>query len=356
MAFQIVNDNLNKPAQNNPNKTIAEAFTDGTISKEDLQVLNRSTAFPANDRNWRGLADGEYSTADAMKQFTNLVVPHMSDQALYNITHRLVEIEVNSNMTQAFRTSTLAKAFVIAELERHKASVGPGQLPATFLSHMKTYILPLCKAQWPEKLEENVNTFARFNMSPSLMSPEALAKFQGVDAYPQINAFDNEKFNPSNLSNEPKNTAKDFLLQQANTVPVSWGQKISSAISSFSGLFQAGDTPTEISKPSTFRNQTEGFKPAAASASIETLHEIDEKKLALQEQYSLYKNVIKDINQSLIDNPNIREQDPKAFDGATAFISLMMDRLGQMHSQIEQLNEKYKALAEKISSQKPKTP
>lgn len=200
-VFKIVLDILNRKTKDDPNKSIAQALIDGTISKKELASINESVAFPNNQRNTQELPEGEYQSQEAMMNFVRTIGPFLSDKVLYHITDQLAEIEVAYLETQAFRTSTLAKCFMIYELERHQASTPDGELPKPFKSHMKSHVLPLCENNWPHELENNVNTFARFNFNNTLIDKETAERFANrVDYYKDINSFDVEAFKKSDLS------------------------------------------------------------------------------------------------------------------------------------------------------------
>ncbi len=169
-------------SRSNPNKSLAQVILDGTYSKADLQSINESTAFPNNNYNQLKLPEGPYTSGDAMMQFVRTIGPFLSDQALYHLAHTLAEIETAGNNQGAYRTSSLAKAVTVYELERHSTYVTKEEpIPAVFLSHMQTFVLPLCDKVWGSKnLESNINKFGTFNFKNELMSKSAKEKFKAV--------------------------------------------------------------------------------------------------------------------------------------------------------------------------------
>ena len=157
---QVVLTNLAKQTPSNPAKNFAEAMIDGTITERDLRIINSTEAFPANNFNRLNLPEGEYRSMDAMEDFVAHIGQHLSDAALYHVTHTLARIEVDGGNTQAYRTSTLAKYFAIYEANRHRKNKS---LPAVFLSHMHEFVLPLAVNKWVN-LESTLPTFIAFNL------------------------------------------------------------------------------------------------------------------------------------------------------------------------------------------------
>jgi len=180
--FQIVLTRLNQKSISNPQKTIADVLIEGSFTRQDLLAINDTTKFPTNNLNPQKLPEGPYNSQMAMMQFTRKIGPFLSDKILYHITHALADIETERNTnSQAYRTSTLAKCFIIYELERHAVAISKGEpLPAVFLSHMHDYILPLCRAIWPHNIADNVNQFASFNFNNDLMQNSTKDKFRAA--------------------------------------------------------------------------------------------------------------------------------------------------------------------------------
>ncbi len=178
--YKVVLDNLNHKTKSNPNKTVAEAILDGTITIEDLREINSTITFPANNFNRFKLPEGEYASQDMMFEFVNVIGPYLSDQALFSLTDKLASIETGlsdqelaagkkmlAGNQQAYRTSTLARCFMMYEVERHRNNLQDG-LPKPFLHHMKKYVIPLCEIYWPDKMESNFNNIGSFNILEKL--------------------------------------------------------------------------------------------------------------------------------------------------------------------------------------------
>ena len=184
--YKVVLDQFNKKVTDGSNKTIAEALLEGSLTEKDLIKINDSFSFPANTYNTMKLPEGAYSTQEAMMSFVILIAPYLSEHALYLITHRLTKIEAEREKEGMYRNSTLAKCFLMHELEQH--SIKEGQLPAVFLRHMKEYVLPVASKCWSlESLMVSMNNIVKtFNVN-----------FNGYD---QIAQFKLEQLNPDNLS------------------------------------------------------------------------------------------------------------------------------------------------------------
>ena len=93
--YQIVISVLSQPTQSNLDKSIAAAMMDGTISIEDLAIINGMSAFPGNHFNALKLPEGAYSSNEVMNAFTRAIGPFLSDRNLYQITHKLIAAEIN---------------------------------------------------------------------------------------------------------------------------------------------------------------------------------------------------------------------------------------------------------------------
>ena len=95
---------------------------DGSISIEVLKEINKQ------DSSWRQF---HYDA------FVEVVASNLSDRALYNLTHKLVEVEVQGSIDGSLRNSSLAKAFLKYELLKGLTENSTCGVPATFLSHME---------------------------------------------------------------------------------------------------------------------------------------------------------------------------------------------------------------------------
>lgn len=212
MIYSVVVNNLNKKTLSNPSKSIAEAMLDGSIEIKDLRSINDTMAFPPNNFNRLQLTEGEYSSQEAMMNFVRTIGEYLSDKNLYKIVHSLTEIEIDAD-TQAYRTSTLAKCFMVYEIERHAAKNLNGELPPAILSHMQQFILPLCEKNWPNALESNVNKFVEFNINNVLMGKQFQEQYKGKNFYQQIKNFDEHQFSHEILNSKVPKDSSVLLIE-----------------------------------------------------------------------------------------------------------------------------------------------
>lgn len=209
-------DVLEMKSPSNPVKTITEVILDGSYTDADLRSIYRNETFPSNKFNELSVPEGEYGQQEAMIAFVNTISPYLSDQALYQLTDRIMGIETELLITQTLRTATILKPLLWAEINRQTPSAVSGRLPDTLTSHLYRHILPLCKEQWPTTIENTINTFVSFNIMQGgaltdSLSQEAQSKFtkaNTVSAYELISTFDAAEFNPSSLSEVARNPAE----------------------------------------------------------------------------------------------------------------------------------------------------
>lgn len=137
--YKIVQTNLQKTVnKGTDNKTVAECLINGEIDQSFVKKLV-DLPFPTNQAQKASPTEPSYSSQDAIMQFVNAIGPHLTEARLHTITGLLVENEMKDPEV-AFRTSRLAKCFVLYELQRHLPQ--NNEFPEVFLDHVKKHIYP----------------------------------------------------------------------------------------------------------------------------------------------------------------------------------------------------------------------
>lgn len=288
-------------------KTYAEAMIDGSITEEELRGINSTQTFPSTRYNNQILPEDQYSSMEAMQDFVAKIGPHLSDAALYRITHLYAKIETadNSN-TQAYRNSTLSKYFMKYETERHKQKTGQ-TFPDVFLSHMQVYVLPLCEhlqKDWghPANSSKTIADFSLGVKSDGVY--QAIIKFPGLDAVKL-----------DTLPADAASTAEFLRSLKAG--------RISPPIMLASPPVAKNSAPAPkdtyvISRPAVFRQRTAEFAAlfAAAAGKAESklrkeLWNLNDKSASHNEMYQFNGRKIAELSGELatLSTPNIDQND-----------------------------------------------
>lgn len=193
MLRKVVIEQLSKPSESDPSKTLGEALIDGTFTKDEILDLHNKNIeiFGGNSSNQKKLPEGAYSMQEAIHEFVETIGPFLSEKRLFEITDAFCYWEVSAQ--DAYRTSTVGKEFFLYELKKH-----PGvEPPEVFLAHFKHHISPFLEKKATG--ESKYINFITFNFNPTF-------RLAGIED--KIKSFDLESFSPDNLSTETIPDAK----------------------------------------------------------------------------------------------------------------------------------------------------
>lgn len=180
MQARTPNQLFSMPAPSQPALSLARVLVEGEYQHVDLVEIYNSL---------RTLKEGAIP-------FVRRLEPFLSDQRLHDLTSKFIKLELLAS-TQAFRTSTVVKPLLWAELLRHASQPNMGR--AIFLTYLKADLLPLIKQHWGGELGKNVNQFIWFNILGSAVN----SGYVGSDVfsvYDDIDLAMIEHFEPEQIT------------------------------------------------------------------------------------------------------------------------------------------------------------
>jgi hypothetical protein len=215
LVDDLVTRILQGPADTTPTMSIAQALIEDQISDEDLEKLNLTSTFPPNQYPPSGQQG--YNSQEAMIHFIEKIGPYLSDKTLYDLTEKLIAIEIDTSSEQTFRNSRLAKFFLRYEFERHGGLDPQGHLPAATAAHLNEAVLPRLRSDImhdkdPQQDAKNFQTFVTFNILNLNSSPNNVY-------YDEVKSSTSNDLDLPTNSQNPQTLYRELNIQSVVTTP-----------------------------------------------------------------------------------------------------------------------------------------